>query len=80
MLKTRICELFGIDYPIISAGMGGVAFAELRSKTVEEWERLEQLTRQDEDGKGTSQPVSGPQALRQRCIEDRKEPHEFIFP
>jgi NAD(P)H-dependent flavin oxidoreductase YrpB (nitropropane dioxygenase family) len=29
MLKTRICELFGIDHPIISAGMGGVALAEL---------------------------------------------------
>jgi nitronate monooxygenase len=29
MLKTIICELFGIEYPIISAGMGGVALAEL---------------------------------------------------
>ncbi|HLW70117.1 MAG TPA: nitronate monooxygenase [Candidatus Binataceae bacterium] len=29
MLKTQICELFGIEYPIISAGMGGVALAEL---------------------------------------------------
>jgi NAD(P)H-dependent flavin oxidoreductase YrpB (nitropropane dioxygenase family) len=29
MLRTRICELFGIEYPIISAGMGGVALAEL---------------------------------------------------
>ena len=29
MLKTRICELFGIEYPIISAGMGGIALAEL---------------------------------------------------
>jgi nitronate monooxygenase len=29
MLKTRVCELFGIRYPIISAGMGGVALAEL---------------------------------------------------
>lgn len=29
MLKTRITELFGIDYPILSAGMGGVALAEL---------------------------------------------------
>lgn len=29
MLKTRICELFGIEYPIISAGMGGVANAGL---------------------------------------------------
>jgi nitronate monooxygenase len=29
MLKTRITELFGIKYPILSAGMGGVALAEL---------------------------------------------------
>jgi nitronate monooxygenase len=29
MLKTRITELFGIEYPILSAGMGGVALAEL---------------------------------------------------
>ncbi len=29
MLKTRITELFGIEYPIVSAGMGGVALAEL---------------------------------------------------
>jgi NAD(P)H-dependent flavin oxidoreductase YrpB (nitropropane dioxygenase family) len=29
MLKTIICELFGIDCPITSAGMGGVALAEL---------------------------------------------------
>jgi NAD(P)H-dependent flavin oxidoreductase YrpB (nitropropane dioxygenase family) len=35
MLKTRICELFGIDYPIISAGMGGVAFAELAAAVSE---------------------------------------------
>jgi NAD(P)H-dependent flavin oxidoreductase YrpB (nitropropane dioxygenase family) len=25
MLKTKFCELFGIEYPIVSAGMGGVA-------------------------------------------------------
>ncbi len=31
MLKTQICELFGIELPIISAGMGGVALAELAS-------------------------------------------------
>jgi NAD(P)H-dependent flavin oxidoreductase YrpB (nitropropane dioxygenase family) len=31
MLKTQICELFEIEYPIISAGMGGVALAELAS-------------------------------------------------
>jgi nitronate monooxygenase len=29
MLRTKICDLFGIDYPILSAGMGGVATAEL---------------------------------------------------
>ena len=29
MLKTRFTELFGIEYPIVSAGMGGVALAEL---------------------------------------------------
>jgi nitronate monooxygenase len=28
-MKTRITELFGIEYPIVSAGMGGVALAEL---------------------------------------------------
>lgn len=35
MLKTRICELFGIEYPIISAGMGGVALAELAAAVSE---------------------------------------------
>ncbi len=29
MLKTRFTELFGIEHPIVSAGMGGVALAEL---------------------------------------------------
>ncbi len=29
MLRTRLTELFGIEYPIVSAGMGGVALAEL---------------------------------------------------
>ena len=29
MFRTRITELFGIEYPIVSAGMGGVALAEL---------------------------------------------------
>jgi nitronate monooxygenase len=29
MLRTRICDLFGIEYPIVSAGMGGVASGEL---------------------------------------------------
>jgi NAD(P)H-dependent flavin oxidoreductase YrpB (nitropropane dioxygenase family) len=35
MLKTQICELFGIEYPIISAGMGGVALAELAAAVSE---------------------------------------------
>ncbi|HXD89498.1 MAG TPA: nitronate monooxygenase, partial [Candidatus Binataceae bacterium] len=29
MLKTKLCELFGIEYPIISAGMGAIAMADL---------------------------------------------------
>jgi len=29
MLRTSICDLFGIEYPIILAGMGGVAMAPL---------------------------------------------------
>ncbi len=29
VLKTKICELFGIELPIVSAGMGGVALSEL---------------------------------------------------
>ena len=29
MLRTRICELLGIEWPIISAGMGGVALSKL---------------------------------------------------
>jgi NAD(P)H-dependent flavin oxidoreductase YrpB (nitropropane dioxygenase family) len=35
MLKTRICELFGFEHPIISAGMGGVALAELAAAVSE---------------------------------------------
>lgn len=35
MLQTRICELFDIEYPIISAGMGGVALAELAAAVSE---------------------------------------------
>jgi nitronate monooxygenase len=35
MLKTRICELFGIEYPIVSAGMGGVALAKLAAAVSE---------------------------------------------
>jgi NAD(P)H-dependent flavin oxidoreductase YrpB (nitropropane dioxygenase family) len=35
MLKTRFCELFGIELPIVSAGMGGVAMANLASTVSE---------------------------------------------
>src|SRR5712691_10163044 len=35
MLRTRICDLFGIDFPIICAGMGGIAGAELASAVSE---------------------------------------------
>lgn len=35
MFKTRITELFGIEYPIVSAGMGGVALAELAAAVSE---------------------------------------------
>lgn len=35
MLKTRICELFGLDYPIVCAGMGAVALAELAAAVSE---------------------------------------------
>ena len=35
MLHTRICDLFGIEFPIISAGMGGVAGAELAAAVSE---------------------------------------------
>jgi NAD(P)H-dependent flavin oxidoreductase YrpB (nitropropane dioxygenase family) len=35
MLKTRICDLFGIEYPIISAGMGGIALGELAAAVSE---------------------------------------------
>jgi nitronate monooxygenase len=35
MLRTRICELFGIEYPIISAGMGGVALGALAAAVSE---------------------------------------------
>ena len=35
MLKTRICDLFGIEYPIVLAGMGGVACAELAAAVSE---------------------------------------------
>lgn len=31
MLRTDICDLFGIEYPIVLAGMGGVAMADLVS-------------------------------------------------
>ncbi len=35
MLKTRFCELFEIEYPIVSAGMGGVALAGLAAAVSE---------------------------------------------
>jgi len=35
MLKTKICELFEVEYPIIAAGMGGIAFAELAASVSE---------------------------------------------
>jgi nitronate monooxygenase len=35
MLKTRVCDLFGVEYPIVSAGMGGVASAELAAAVSE---------------------------------------------
>ena len=35
MLKTRICDLSGIQYPIVAAGMGGVARAELAAAVSE---------------------------------------------
>jgi NAD(P)H-dependent flavin oxidoreductase YrpB (nitropropane dioxygenase family) len=35
MLKTKFCELFGLEYPIVSAGMGGVATANLAAAVSE---------------------------------------------
>src|SRR5271157_433745 len=35
MLKTRICDLFGIELPIVSAGMGGVSLARLAAAVSE---------------------------------------------
>ena len=35
MLKTKFCELFGIELPIVSAGMGGVALANLAAAVSE---------------------------------------------
>jgi nitronate monooxygenase len=35
MLKTPICDLFGLDYPIVCAGMGAVALAELAAAVSE---------------------------------------------
>jgi hypothetical protein len=37
MFKTRITELFGIEYPIVSAAMGGVSLAELAGQIMP-WE------------------------------------------
>jgi NAD(P)H-dependent flavin oxidoreductase YrpB (nitropropane dioxygenase family) len=35
MLRTRFCDLFGIDLPIINAGMGGIALAPLAAAVSE---------------------------------------------
>jgi nitronate monooxygenase len=35
MLRTRLCDLFAIDIPIVSAGMGGIAGAELAAAVSE---------------------------------------------
>jgi nitronate monooxygenase len=35
MLKTKFCELFGIEYPIVCAGMGNVALANLAAEVSE---------------------------------------------
>ncbi len=35
MLHTCICDLFGIEFPIVSAGMGGIACAELAAAVSE---------------------------------------------
>ena len=35
MLHTRICDIFNMDFPIISAGMGGIAGAELAAAVSE---------------------------------------------
>jgi nitronate monooxygenase len=35
MLRTKLCELFRIEYPIVSAGMGGIALAELAAAVSE---------------------------------------------
>jgi nitronate monooxygenase len=35
MLKTIICELFGIEHPVVSAGMGAVALGELAAAVSE---------------------------------------------
>src|SRR5712692_8848691 len=35
MLRTRFCHFFGIELPIVSAGMGGVALAELAAAVSE---------------------------------------------
>ena len=35
MLKTKFCELFGVEYPIVCAGMGNVALANLAAAVSE---------------------------------------------
>jgi nitronate monooxygenase len=34
-LRTKVCDLFGIEFPIVSAGMGGASFAELAAAVSE---------------------------------------------
>ena len=35
MFKTRVCEMLGIEHPIIQAGMGGVAMGDLAAAVSE---------------------------------------------
>jgi NAD(P)H-dependent flavin oxidoreductase YrpB (nitropropane dioxygenase family) len=35
MLKTKFCELFGVEYPIVCAGMGNIALANLAAAVSE---------------------------------------------
>ena len=35
MLKTRFCELFGVELPIMLAGMGTIALADLAAAVSE---------------------------------------------
>ena len=35
MLKTKFCDLFGVEYPIVCAGMGNIALASLAAAVSE---------------------------------------------